>query len=123
MRFAIPILVILLVSSVVKAEEVGKARNDVVGDVVRDKATGLIIAEGWELVSAHCGVCHSHALVTGQSGDRETWLEIIRWMQSTQNLWQFDPESEASMLDYLAKNYPPKVSSRRAPLANSLRPH
>ena len=74
-----------------------------------DATSGLIKNPGWEQVRAHCGGCHSHALVTGQRADRNTWLDIIRWMQATQNLWQFQPDVETQILDYLAANYPPQA--------------
>ena len=87
-----------------------------------DEATGLIKNPGWEMVRIHCGGCHSHALVIGQRADRQTWLDIIRWMQATQNLWQFDPATENQILDYLADNYPPQPNRRRAPVPPSLLP-
>ena len=87
-----------------------------------DSATGLEIAPGWELVRAHCGGCHSHKLVTAQRADRQTWLDMIRWMQDTQNLWTFDPVTESGILDYLAQNYPPQPNRRRAPIPASLMP-
>lgn len=87
-----------------------------------DSTTGLKVAPGWELVRIHCGGCHSHKLVTGQRADRQTWLDIIRWMQATQNLWQFDDATEAGILDYLAANYPPQPNRRRAPIPPSLMP-
>ncbi len=87
-----------------------------------DAATGLIRNPGWEMVRIHCGGCHSHALVTAQRADRQTWLDIIRWMQATQNLWQFDPGTETQILDYLAANYPPQANRRRAPIPPSLMP-
>ncbi len=87
-----------------------------------DPTTGLIVADGWQLVRIHCGGCHSHALVTGQRADRQTWLDIIRWMQATQNLWQFDQPAETGILDYLSANYPPQINRRRAPIPPSLRP-
>lgn len=87
-----------------------------------DAATGLIRTPGWELVRAHCGGCHSHALVTQQRADRRTWLDMIRWMQATQNLWQFPAETEAQILDYLADNYPPQPNRRRAPIPPGLMP-
>jgi len=87
-----------------------------------DPATGLAVAPGWELVRAHCGGCHSHALVTAQRADRQTWVDIIRWMQATQNLWQFDPATEDGILTYLAANYPPQPNRRRAPIPPSLLP-
>lgn len=87
-----------------------------------DETTGLLIADGWQTVRVHCGGCHSHKLVTAQRADRQTWLDMIRWMQQTQNLWQFDAATEAVILDYLAENYPPKRNRRRAPIARSLMP-
>ncbi|MGI9271762.1 MAG: hypothetical protein ACR2QT_08310 [Woeseiaceae bacterium] len=87
-----------------------------------DATTGLIKAPGWENVRAHCGGCHSHALVTQQRADRQTWLDMIRWMQASQNLWQFPPDTEAQILDYLAANYPPRPNRRRAPIPPSLMP-
>lgn len=83
---------------------------------------GLIEAEGWELVYAHCSACHSLGLVVAQRGDRATWLRLIRWMQATQNLWEFAPQTEDRILDYLAANYPPGNSYRRAPLPPELMP-
>ena len=87
-----------------------------------DAASGLIKAPGWELVRANCGGCHSHALVIQQRADRQTWLAMIRWMQASQNLWQFPPDTEAQILDYLAANYPPQPNRRRAPIPPSLMP-
>jgi len=87
-----------------------------------DEASGLIVSPGWQQVRAHCGGCHSHRLVTAQRADRQTWLDIIRWMQETQNLWQFDPDTETRILDYLALNYPPQENRRRAPIPPSLMP-
>lgn len=90
--------------------------------VETDEASGLIKSPGWEQVRAHCGGCHSHALVTSQRADRQTWLDMIRWMQASQNLWQFEPATEAQILDYLANNYPPSPNRRRAPIPPSLMP-
>ena len=87
-----------------------------------DSPTGLKVAPGWLQVRTHCGACHSHALVTSQRADRQTWLDIIRWMQATQNLWQFPPEVETEILDYLEANYPPQPNRRRAPIPPSLMP-
>jgi hypothetical protein len=87
-----------------------------------DAASGLIKAPGWEIVRANCGGCHSHALVIQQRADRQTWLDMIRWMQASQNLWQFPPDTEAQILDYLAANYPPQPNRRRAPIPPSLMP-
>lgn len=87
-----------------------------------DEQTGLIKADGWEMVRIHCGGCHSHKLVTAQRADRDTWLAIIRWMQATQNLWQFDDTTEEAILSYLATNYAPEAGRRRAPIPAELLP-
>lgn len=94
--------------------------NDAKNDI--DSQTGLIKSPGWLHVRAHCGGCHSHALVTSQRADRQTWLDMIRWMQATQNLWQLAPDVEAEMLDYLAQAYAPVPNRRRAPIPPSLMP-
>jgi hypothetical protein len=101
---------------------VGAGNPAVAADAEIDAATGLVIDTGWNDVRVHCGACHSYALITQQRADRSTWLDRIRWMQETQNLWQFDPATEASILDYLAKNYPPNASQRRAPIPPDLMP-
>ncbi|HCY05417.1 MAG TPA: hypothetical protein DHU16_08165 [Gammaproteobacteria bacterium] len=87
-----------------------------------DERTGLIKDDAWQLVAAHCGNCHSLQLVTGNRGDRKTWLETIRWMQERQNLWQLDTHTEDQILTYLAKNYPAAAPRRRKPLAPHLLP-
>lgn len=87
-----------------------------------DAATGLVIAPGWLHVRANCGGCHSHALVTSQRADRDTWLKMIRWMQATQNLWTLAPDVESELLDYLANAYAPPPATRRAPLPVTLMP-
>ena len=109
MRTLVATAILVLSSTVTAAPEV-------------DPTTGLVVAEGWQTVRAHCGGCHSHKLVTAQRGNRETWLDMIRWMQATQNLWQFDPATEETILDYLATNYSPSPVRRRAPIPPALMP-
>ena len=87
-----------------------------------DPDSGLVIADNWQLVKAHCGACHSHALVTSQRGDRDYWLKTIRWMQRTQNLWDLPPTIEEKMLDYLAAHYDEREWGRRPPLSPILLP-
>ena len=78
-------------------------------------ATGLIAEEGYELIRANCGACHSLKLVTQNRNTRDGWLETIRWMQETQKLWDLG-ENEPGILDYLAKHYGPEETGRRKPL-------
>ena len=87
-----------------------------------DPASGLVMDDNWQIVAAHCGACHSTRLVTQNRGSRETWLEMIRWMQDSQGLWPFNEETERILLDYLETNYGPAVAARRQPLPASLMP-
>lgn len=87
-----------------------------------DPESGFIIDKNWEIVKATCTACHSSKLVIGQRGSRDTWKGIIRWMQATQGLWQFEPKMEDQILTYLATNYPPGKSYRRKPLSPLLMP-
>jgi hypothetical protein len=108
MKTSVVMLALMLMVSAARAET--------------DATSGLIIAPGWQDVRAHCGGCHSHALVTQQRASRQTWLDMIRWMQETQNLWQFQPDVEERILGYLAENYAPQQNRRRAPIPASLMP-
>lgn len=87
-----------------------------------DPDTGLVMAEGWETVRDSCTACHSANLVTQNSGTRNHWQSLIRWMQDTQGLWEFQPETEETILDYLAEYYGPKEDTRRPALPRTLMP-
>ena len=88
-----------------------------------DTDTGLVKRAGWEQVRSHCAGCHSFSLITNRRGDRQTWLDMIRWMQATQNLPEIAAATEAEILDYLAQAYPPPVTAqRRAPIPANLMP-
>jgi len=87
-----------------------------------DPATGLIMAQDWEIVRANCTPCHSAKLVTQQRGTAQQWLTMIRWMQAKQNLWQFDENTENRIIVYLADNYPPDAARRRAAIPSALMP-
>ncbi|MGM0983783.1 MAG: hypothetical protein ACQEXG_10195 [Pseudomonadota bacterium] len=87
-----------------------------------DPDTGLVKAEGWETVRNNCTACHSAKLVTQNSGSRNHWQYLIRWMQDTQGLWEFEDETEGTILDYLAEHYGPKEDTRRPALPRTLMP-
>ena len=70
----------------------------------KDESTAFIIDEGWELVKAHCTVCHSSKLVIQNKLSATGWLDTIRWMQQEQGLWDLG-DAEEVILNYLAKNY------------------
>ena len=80
-------------------------------------SSGLIVDEGYELVLNICGSCHSFKLVTQNKGNAEDWRAAIQWMQETQKLWDLG-STEGPIVNYLAKNYGPVESSRRANLKN-----
>lgn len=77
--------------------------------------TGLVYAEGFDIVRGTCTACHSAKLVTQNRATREGWAHMIDWMQETQGLWDLG-KNEAIILDYLAKHYAPKAVGRRANL-------
>lgn len=86
-----------------------------------DQTIGALVeAEGADLVRGHCSACHSLSIVTSQRGDRAYWLDLIRWMQATQNLWQIPAEHEEAILSYLVKHYAETEWGRRPNLARSL---
>jgi hypothetical protein len=94
-------------------EKVRSTQND---------ASMLIEAPGADLVRGHCSACHSLALVTAQRGDKTFWLNTIRWMQRTQNLWPLPAEHEAAILNYLSQHYAETQWGRRPNLSPSLMP-
>ena len=91
-------------------------------EIELDAFTGLKVSGDWELVRNNCIACHSPKLITQQRGSEDQWLNMIRWMQKKQNLWQFEPETEARIIAYLAKNYPPQADRRRAAIPPDLMP-
>ncbi|ALM54686.1 hypothetical protein AR456_12910 [Halomonas huangheensis] len=91
-------------------------------DLPLDPDSGLVMAEGWEIVKGHCTVCHSARLVTQNRGSRSHWADTIKWMQETQGLWPFSPEMEDTILTYLATHYGPSTEARRQPLPPRLMP-
>ncbi len=110
---------VIMISAGLKQEnlESQKASKVAVIDSVKiDKATGLIVDKGLDIVTAHCTGCHSSKLITQFHTDRAGWLEKIRWMQQKQKLWALG-DAEPVILDYLAKNYPASETvNRRAAL-------
>lgn len=79
--------------------------------------TGLIDAEGLEIVINNCTNCHSAKLVTQNRMSAERWNATIRWMQKTQNLWDLG-ENQKIIVDYLVANYPVEEKGRRSALSN-----
>ncbi|MDH3612355.1 MAG: hypothetical protein OEU90_15545 [Gammaproteobacteria bacterium] len=98
------------------------AMDAVAQEVELDAFTGLRMSGDWQLVRNNCIACHSPKLITQQRGSEAQWLNMIRWMQKKQNLWQFDPDTESKIIAYLAQNYPPQADRRRATIPPDLMP-
>ena len=79
--------------------------------------TGFKEGEGLMTVVNNCTNCHSAQLVIQNRMNEERWIETIRWMQKTQNLWDLG-ENEKVIVNYLVTNYPPKSKGRREALTN-----
>lgn len=113
-RFAQPLVLAAIPVAICLAPLSSWAASDASREI--DPDSGMVVAENWQIVKANCTACHSARLVTQNSGSRARWEYLIRWMQDTQGLWQFQPEMEDTILDYLAEYYGPKTDARRAPL-------
>ncbi|MEM1218855.1 MAG: hypothetical protein AAGH79_08075 [Bacteroidota bacterium] len=74
--------------------------------------TGLIVAEGFDIVRGTCTACHSAKLITQNRATRSGWKQMIIWMRETQGLWDLG-DQEPIILNYLAKHYAPKETGRR----------
>ena len=74
--------------------------------------TGLIDAEGMNLVITNCTACHSAKIIMQNRMTTERWNATIKWMQETQNLQDLGKDQEA-IVNYLVTNYPPTTSNGR----------
>ena len=72
-----------------------------------DSTTGLVIAPGYKVVTAHCIACHSARIIIQQGMDRDHWRETVEWMQEEQGLWPIPEPMLTQILDYLATHYGP----------------
>ena len=82
--------------------------------------SGLKAEGDYKLIISYCGRCHDYDLVTQNRATKDGWLEIIRWMQATQELQDLG-EHEEPILNYLAQFYGPEtaknaIEQRRKPL-------
>lgn len=93
-----------------------KAETKATKKLAVDKETGLVIAEGFEIVKANCTVaCHSATLVTQNRGNEKYWKDAIRYMQKNQGLWDLGSD-EPLIISYLATHYGQSPVYRRTPL-------
>lgn len=63
---------------------------------------------GADFVDSVCTHCHSARLVLQNRMSRNDWEETIRWMQEEQGLWEFEPDQEKLILDYLGTHFAPE---------------
>ena len=81
-----------------------------------DPESGLIIDSGVKVVKKQCSVCHSTQLIIQNKANYQGWLATLRWMQEKQGMQSLSQQTEALILNYLAKNYAPELAGRRKPL-------
>ncbi len=112
----------LLTSMLVHADDIPENPKEYYGV---DKASGLIMAPGWEMVKGQCNACHTSLIVAQNSGNREQWRETIQWMVDTQGLWDLS-DTWDPVLDYLSTYYQDKGIDmnkyRRKPIDSALMP-
>ncbi len=82
-----------------------------------DATTGLIKGPGLHAVKANCISCHSAQIIRQNRATKETWAEILVWMQEEQELWPLPEETKQTILDYLSTYYGPEKKGRRQALA------
>src|SRR5579885_1905908 len=70
-------------------------------------------APGKETVQKVCGNCHSANLVLGRGMTREEWSEVVASMISRGA--KATQDEFAQVIDYLAKNFPPKSAPGASP--------
>ena len=87
--------------------------NSFAKEFEKDYETGLIIAEGLELIKENCTVCHPGRFMVINGGDSKFWKAKIRLMQKGFGLWDLDKESESTIINYLSKYYPKKQKNKK----------
>jgi hypothetical protein len=76
---------------------------------------------GKPLVQRMCGGCHNLRVVTSQRATHDRWETIVQQMVA-RGVDATDEEIE-TMVDYLAKNYPPTAKATAPPQTPSSSPH
>jgi cytochrome c len=71
----------------------------------QDDFGGLVEGPGQEDVFYNCGTCHSLRTVTNQRLQRWRWDQLLTWMVDEQGMAELDPETRASILEYLVAHY------------------
>lgn len=82
--------------------------------------SGLPPGPGREATYLACSACHSARLIAQQALPRARWDALLDWMVEEQGMAPLDPETRATVLDYLSRTLGPQ--SRRASPFNPVRP-
>ena len=69
-----------------------------------------------------CTACHGFRLVSNQGMTRLQWDETLNWMTERHNMPNVQGEERDTILDYLARHYPPKAPSRAGGFRNPFAP-
>lgn len=78
-------------------------------------ATGMVVGKGFHETRSACLGCHSSKLIIQNRATKAGWESIIDWMQATQALPSLGKNHDI-IIEYLARNYAPEESGRRANL-------
>ncbi len=70
-----------------------------------DPTTNLVVDKGFNTVVENCLTCHPSDLIINKQRSRKEWAKLIKWMQTNVGLWEFEPQTEKTILDYLEKYY------------------
>ncbi|MDG9666398.1 hypothetical protein [Hahella sp. CR1] len=68
---------------------------------------------GSQEAGALCGACHSLALVKQQGLSKESWDEVLTWMQEEQGMPELNAELRSLILEYLSTNFNPETHAQR----------
>ncbi len=69
-----------------------------------------------------CTACHSFKLVAAQGLSRAQWDDSLTWMTTRHNMADIQGADRDLILDYLAKNHPPRAPVRGGGFRNPFAP-
>ena len=85
---------------------------------VEDLPEGL----GREETFGMCSACHAYRLVSNQGMTRERWDETMTWMTQRHGMPDIRGADRDLILDYLARNHPPRAPARGGGFRNPFAP-
>jgi mono/diheme cytochrome c family protein len=77
---------------------------------------------GREETFGMCSACHAYRLVSNQGMTRERWDETMTWMTQRHGMPDIQGADRDLILDYLARNHPPRAPARGGGFRNPFAP-